>query len=152
MLKSYSGPLRSVAKRFRPQSQLLSDSVDSPPRSTKPNLRFVAVKELAAQGYPQRTIARPLNVCRNTVKRYLAADAPLTYQGRGSLRSQLTPYIAYLEKRWDEGCHNSRILWEEIHRQGYPGSYDSVRRFVRRYRPPKPQLPPAPVWPRRQVA
>jgi transposase len=152
MLKSYSGPLRSVAKRFRPQSQLLSDSVDSPPRSTKPNLRFVAVKELAAQGYPQRTIARPLNVCRNTVKRYLAADAPPTYQGRGSRRSQLTPYIAYLEKRWDEGCHNSRILWEEIHRQGYPGSYGSVRRFVRRYRPPKPQLPPAPVWPRRQVA
>lgn len=51
-----------------------------------------------------------------------------------------------------EGCHNSRILWEEIRQQGYPGSYGSVRRFVRRYREPKPQLPPpAPVWPQRQV-
>jgi len=153
MLESYAGTLRSVAKQFRPQSQLLPDSIDSPPRPPKPNLRFSAVKELAAQGYTQRAIARHLNISRNTVKRYLAADAPPTYEGRGLHRSQITPYIAYLEKRWAEGCHNSRILWEEIRQQGYPGSYGSVRCFVRRYRTPKPHLPlPAPVWSRRQVA
>jgi transposase len=79
--------------------------------------------------------------------------APPTCEGRGSQRSTLTPYRAYLERRWAEGCHNSRILWEEVRAQGYPGSYGSVRRFVGRYRMPNLQLPPpAPVWSRRQVA
>jgi transposase len=152
MLENYTDTLRTVAKQFRPQSQLLPDLVDSPPRPPKPNLRFLAVKELAQQGYTQRAIARHLNISRNTVKRYLAADAPPTGEGRGSQRSTITPFIAYLEQRWTEGCHHSRILWEENRQQGYPGSYGSVRRFVGRYREPKPQLPPpAPGWPRRQV-
>jgi transposase len=93
MLESYSGTLRTVAKQFRPQSQLLPAPVDNPPRPARLNLRFTAVKELAAQGYTQRTIARHLNMSRNTVKHYLAANAPPTYQGRGSRRSQITPYI-----------------------------------------------------------
>lgn len=104
MLESYSGTLRTVAKQFRPESQLLPDLVDSPPRPPKPNLRFSAVKELAAQGYTQRAIARHLNISRNTVKRYLAADTPPTFEGRGSQHSTITPFIAYLEKRWPKGA------------------------------------------------
>lgn len=64
MLESYTDTLRTVAKQFRPQSQLLPDLVDSSPRPPKPKLRFLAVKELAAQGYTQRAIARYLNISR----------------------------------------------------------------------------------------
>jgi len=153
MLESDTDTLRTVAKQFQPQSQLIPEPVDSslPPR--KPNLRFAEVKSLAAEGYSQRAIARHLRMSRTTIRRYLAADAPPTYQGRGPQRSAITPYIAHLEKRWLDGCHNSRILWEEIRQQGYPGSYGSVRRFVRRYRSsnPSPSLPPSRIWARRQV-
>ena len=161
MLESYTDTLRTVAKQFRPQSLLIPDPPDSPPPPTKPNLRFAEVKYLSEKGYSQRAIARHLRMSRNTVKRYLAADHPPTYQGRGLRPSPLTPYIPYLEKRWLDGCHNSRILWEEICQQGYPGSYGTVRRFVKRYRTPKqpkqpkPRLPPLPSsrnWTRRQVA
>jgi transposase len=158
MLESYTDLLRTVAKQFRLPSPLIPETAETQPPATKPHLQFAEVKELATQGYSQRTLARHLGMSRNTVKRYLAADTPPTYQGRGSRSSQIPPYIGYLEKRWLEGCHNSRILWEEIRQQGYPGSYGSVRRFVQRYRTPHPSQPPrplpplAPVWTRRQVA
>lgn len=122
MLDSYTDLLRRVAKQFRPPSPLNSETAESQPLSTNPHLQFAEVKALATQGYSQRPMARHLGMSRNTVKRYLAADTPPTYQGRGSRSSQTPPYVGYLEKRWLEGCHNSRILWEEIHQQGYPGS------------------------------
>jgi transposase len=156
MLESYTDTLRTVAKQVRPQSPLNPDPVEGPPPPTKPHLQFAEVKELAAQGYSQRTVARHLGISRNTVKRYLAAATPPTYQGRGLRASQITPYITHLEKRWLEGCHNSRILWEEIRQRGYPGSYGSVRRFVQRYRTPHHSppsllpLPFTPIWTRRR--
>jgi transposase len=32
----------------------------------------------------------------------------------------LDPYVAYLQKRWDAGCHNGAQLWREIHALGFP--------------------------------
>ena len=97
-------------------------------------LRFSEVKRLAAEGYSQRAIARHLHIGRNTVRRYLASDEPPRYQLRGPRASAITAHIPYLETRWTEGCHNSRVLWQELRHQGYPGSYSSIRRFVQRYR------------------
>lgn len=153
LLEHHTSLLRTVARQF--QSPPSSEPVDEVQLPTKSNLRFREVKELATQGYSQRDIALSLKMSRNTVKRYLAAEAPPTYQGRGLRSSTITPYISYLAQRWAEGCHNSRILWEEIQRQGYPGSYGSVRVFVKRYRSPRPRLsvlPPPRLWTRRQVA
>lgn len=153
LLEHHTSLLRTVARQL--QSPPSSEPVDEVRLPTKSNLRFREVKELATQGYSQRDIALSLKMSRNTVKRYLAAEAPPTYQGRGLRSSTITPYISYLEQRWAEGCHNSRILWEEIRRQGYPGSYGSVRVFVKRYRSPRPRLsvlPPPRLWTRRQVA
>jgi len=157
MMESYADILRTVANQFRPQSQLIPEQTTRLLPPAKPNLRLAEVKYLAAQGYSQRAIARSLKMSHNTVRRYLASDGPPTYWGRGA-RSQLTPYISYLEQRWVEGCHNSRILWEEICQQGYPGSYGNVRQFVKRYRisrQSKQLLPPPPlshIWSRCQVA
>lgn len=33
-------------------------------------------------------------------------------------------------KRWQEGCHNGRQVWQEIAAQGYPGSSRMVYRFL----------------------
>lgn len=120
-------------------------------------LRFSEVKRLAAEGYSQRAIARHLHIGRNTVRWYLVSDEPPRYQLRGPRASAVTAYIPYLETRWTEGCHNSRMLWEELRQQGYSGSYSSIRRFVQRYRTGRPHASsslPAVVQPLspRQVA
>ncbi len=101
---------------------------------TARQLRFTEVKRLAAEGYSQRAIAHHLHIGRNTVRRYLAVDEPPRYQLQGPRASAITAYVPYLETRWTEGCHNSRVLWQELRRQGYCGSYSSIRRFVHRYR------------------
>lgn len=67
-------------------------------------------------------IARQLEMSRRTVRKYLEADAcPLYPEGRHSL-SQLTPYLAYLQQRWQVGCHNASKLWREICALGFKGS------------------------------
>ena len=44
----------------------------------------------------------------------------------------LSPYTDYLVQRWNGGCRDTRRLYEEIHQQGYPGSYATVARYTQR--------------------
>jgi hypothetical protein len=37
-------------------------------------------------------------------------------------------------KHWNEGCYDTKGLFEKIQRQGYSGSYDTVARYTRRLR------------------
>jgi len=45
------------------------------------------------------------------------------------------PYVSYLAKRWNEGCHTARALYEEIAAQGYTGSLRAIERIVAQFRP-----------------
>jgi transposase len=45
------------------------------------------------------------------------------------------PYVSYLTKRWNEGCHTARELHEEIVAQGYTGSLRAIERIVAQLRP-----------------
>jgi transposase len=36
--------------------------------------------------------------------------------------SLLDAYVAYLQNRWDAGCHNGVQLWREIHALGFAGT------------------------------
>ena len=49
-------------------------------------------------------------------------------------RSLLSPYQKYLQERWNNGCHNTSQLWQEIQQQGYQGSYGTVAGYTRRFR------------------
>lgn len=46
----------------------------------------------------------------------------------------LSPYKEYILKRWNEGCYDTKELFEVIQRRGYSGSYDTVARYTRRLR------------------
>lgn len=153
LLEKHAKALRQAAKIV--QGDTVSDeqpefTTEIAQPVTVRQLRFSEVKRLAAEGYSQRAIARHLHISRNTIRRYLASDEPPRYQLRAPRASAITAYIPYLETRWEEGCHNSRVLWQELRRQGYSGSYSSIRRFVQRYRTGRPHassLLPAVVWP-----
>lgn len=142
LLEKHAKALRQAARNV--QGDTVSD--EQPEFTTEiaqpvivRQIRFSAVKRLAAEGYSQRAIARHLHISRNAIRRYLVSDEPPRYQLRGPRASAITAYIPYLETRWIEGCHNSHVLWQELRRQGYPGSYSSIRRFVQRYRTGRPR-------------
>ncbi len=45
------------------------------------------------------------------------------------------PYLPYLSRRWNEGCHTALALYEEIVTQGYTGSLRTIERIVAQFRP-----------------
>ena len=112
--------------------------------------RYRRVHELAAQGLSQRAICEALGLSRKTVRRFLhAREFP---ERTTSPRSKkLTPFLSELQRLWNEGCHNARILTDTITAQGYRGTYYAVRRRVRAWRQELPasraEIPAA----RRQV-
>jgi len=138
MLEKHANAVRLAAKHVQgdtvssERETATAPVIAGPP--TRRQLRFNEVKRLVAEGYSQRVIARRLHMGRNTIRRYVALDELPRYQLRGPRASAITAYVPYLETRWMEGCHNSRVLREELRQQGYRGSYSSVRRFVQRYR------------------
>jgi transposase len=93
-------------------------------------IRYQEVKTLQGQGWSQRGIAAYLNLHRQTVHRYMAADRfPERTHGCQSV-STVTPYLTYLKQRWLEGRCSCIELWQELRGQGYKGSYSSVWRAV----------------------
>jgi transposase len=107
--------------------------------------RYEQICVLRDRGLEQREIGRRLGISRKTVMRYLQLPGPPPRrhwrQRRGRVLDAFEPYLL---RRWDEGCHSGRRLWEgwrEIQAQGYAYSLANVARFVawlRRDGPPPP--------------
>jgi len=97
--------------------------------------RYERARELHAQGWPIRAIARDLGLNRNTVRAYLRAPSFPERQPR--VRRQpgvLEPFIPYLIERWNAGCRNGTALWQELAERGYTGKRVTVFSFVTRLR------------------
>ena len=72
---------------------------------------------------------------RRTVVRYLRAPTFPERKGRSDRgKSVLTPYKAYMLKRWNAGCRDALQLFRAIQCQGYTGSYPTVARYAQRLR------------------
>jgi len=104
------------------------------------------VVALHQAGKGVRTIARELQMNRQTVRRFVLAGSFPERAVRPAQPSKLAPYTAYLQQRWSVGQTNGRQLWREIQAQGFSGSLALVARWARRQRMLAP--PPAPVVPR----
>ena len=104
--------------------------------------RYAAVRALHAQGMPLLQIARHLQMGRATVRRYVTADVFPERAPHRRQPSHLLPYVAYLERRWAEGCHDGVRLWKDIQAQGYSGSRRMVAQGVcQRRQEPAPTTP-----------
>ncbi len=108
---------------------------------------------LAAKGWSARKIARELDIHRETVGRYLRsaqvgskpANVPAgssgsaeakpanvpTGSGSGS-RSQCDPWAGIIEEGLQAGLSAQRIYQDLAAAHGFGGSYDAVKRYVRR--------------------
>jgi len=102
---------------------------------TQREQRFRDVLSRHAEGWNYSQIAREQKLNIRTVKRYiLGGELPKRGAPLLHLTSSVTPYMAYLQRRWQEGCQNKTQLWQEIVAQGYQGSRSSIYRALKGFR------------------
>jgi len=89
-----------------------------------------------------RQIARELKLSRNTVKKVIRSDVTeFTYDRKAQPLPKLAQYQELLSEylstdatKPDREQRTSIVLFEELQRQGFEGGYDSVRRYVQKWR------------------
>jgi hypothetical protein len=109
------------------------------------------VHQLLAGGGNICDIAVKLGLSRNTVRRFARAANPeelLVNDGTGRRPSILDEHAPYLHQRWNSGCTNAVLLWQEIRDRGYQGSRRQVRAYLARFRGTAVISAPAPVPPK----
>ncbi len=92
------------------------------------------VKQLHKNGYSNRAIGRHLGISPRTVRKYIEVDLCPHYSTGRIRPSILTPWLPYLEERWQAGYTNATQLWREIEAQGFTGSRGLVSRWASKER------------------
>ncbi|MHA2313308.1 MAG: ISL3 family transposase, partial [Candidatus Thorarchaeota archaeon] len=91
-------------------------------RHAKRQERYEAVRKLHQQGISIRRIARRSRLSRPTVRKYIQAETCPMYPEGVKRGSKLTPYMSYIQQRWEAGCHNASQIWRELRDSGFDGS------------------------------
>jgi transposase len=107
---------------------LTADGQPYSAHQTERSDRYQQVVTLRKQGMKIKEIASRLGMGRRTVQSWLAHDSyPETRYHTRRHRSRFDAYAAYVQQRWDDGCHNIQQIWREIKAQGYPHSDRALR-------------------------
>jgi transposase len=120
--------------------------------------RHAAVHDLLQAGHTQRETAQILGLDPGTVSRFAREPDPAALLVKATSRdSKLDPFKAYINQRWNQGITDAAVLHAELAAaQGWTGSVQAVRRYVRQFRTadgrttagragqPAPAAPPAP--------
>ncbi len=89
-----------------------------------------------------RQTAKDLHLSRNTIRKAVRSqETTFKYERSIQPRPKLGPFLDSIEKRLKEdqklpkrSRRTAQILFEELQAEGYPGAYDSVRRYVQSWR------------------
>lgn len=91
------------------------------------------------------SLARDLNLTRNTIKKYLRAEAEPAYHREqqpcpklGTYRTQLETWLHQDSQRPKSQRRTARRLFQDLQGEGYVGAYDSVQRFVKQWKAQSP--------------
>lgn len=119
------------------------------PRPTQSELRrqrrlerFEQVVSLFKSGQSQAAISRALGLQRKTIRRWLRSGEFPERKPPHRPPPKVNEFGAYLSQRWNEGCHNATLLYQEIQNKGYRGKRSMVARFVASWRPSGRATPP----------
>jgi transposase len=80
---------------------------------------------------PIAELARRFELDRKTVRRCLRDTAWRPYQRPAPAETVLTTHAEFLRTRAPKVRYSAQILFQELRQQGYRGSYETVKRFVR---------------------
>ncbi len=92
------------------------------------------IRRLYLAGADLRHICRRLGISARTVYRYKDLEEPPPRPAYKRKASVLDPYVPYLVRRWNEGCHNGKRLYREIRERGYANSEEICARFTAQLR------------------
>ena len=92
--------------------------------------RYQEVHKLHGQGWSFASIARMLGMNKKTVAKFAQAEQFPEARPRGDRRRKLTPYLSYLQQRWEAGEHNAARLYRAIQARGFQGSETTVRAYL----------------------
>ena len=113
---------------------LTKEQKDKEARHARRQARFELVKQLHKEGYSIRAIQKHLKMSWRTARKYIDADVCPQYPISRVRPSKLTPWLPYLEKRWQAGYTNATQLWREIEAQGFTGTRSLVSRWAAKER------------------
>jgi transposase len=90
---------------------------------------------------PIRQIAREFHLSKNTVKKVIRSGATefeyeRSIQPRpklGPFEERLAQFLSEDKDRPSRERRSAQFLFEQLQREGFPGGYDSVRRYVRHW-------------------
>jgi transposase len=88
------------------------------------------IRRLYLAGADLRHICKRLGISARTVYRYKDLTEPPPRPAYKMRASVLDPYVPYLVKRWNDGCHNGKRLYREIRERGYTNSEETCARFT----------------------
>ena len=92
------------------------------------------IRRLYLAGADLRHICRRLGISARTVYRYKDLTEPPPRSAYKRKKSVLDPYVPYLVRRWNDGCHNGKKLYREIRERGYENSEEICARFTAQLR------------------
>jgi len=90
--------------------------------------------ELYREGCSKEHIAQLVGRSTRSIYQALKQEAPPPPRQRSRSSSVVDPYLPYLASRWNQGCHNTARLYEEIVVEGYMGSQRTLRRRLQAFR------------------
>jgi transposase len=112
------------------------ESVEGPARERHERLveQWREIRRLHLAGAKVKDIAEWAGTSRRTVYRYRDLGEPPPRRTHKKRASVLDPWMPYLIRRWNEGCHSAKKLHHEIRGQGYSHSVDTVNRAASNFR------------------
>jgi transposase len=115
---------------------------------TRTTQRYTQIQDLRAKGESIAAISRSLHLDIQTVRRFAHASGLEELLAKTAERaSVLDGFTDWLHQRWSQGCTDAAQLTKELKAQGYAGSDQTVRRYLRPFRQGRPTPPPGPTPP-----
>ena len=92
---------------------------------------FMDIISLHRQGFSMRAIAKKLGIHRNTVKRHIEGNTFPQYRKNKRQDSILDPYRQIIDDYLAADEYQATWVFDRVKKMGYPGSYETVRDYVR---------------------
>ena len=123
---------RATASPEEPVASLLTSNGEPySAHQTERYERYQQVVMLREQGIKLKEIAKRVGLGVRTVQRWVSQDVYVETGYHHKHRSCFDAYETYVQRRWDEGCHNIQQLWREIRAHGYPHSATALRKHLK---------------------
>jgi len=101
---------------------------------------FMDIIAMHRNGYSIRKIAKLTGIHRRTVKRHLESNSFPAYKKEKRKLSILEPYTQIIRDYLEQDDYQATWIYDRLKRMGYPGSYDTVKTYVRAIKEQKTRL------------